>query len=151
MKKFYIICLYVFLQSCTTTCPIPKGFADASASLSQGSICKAINPYGVVYRVREIDPDSTAKVEFWAETLENQLVSEGYVLEAKSLIKLDGRDAQLLEFGAQLSDGEYRYRIVLFENEDKDIILTETAGRSEFLTASTKTTLEAVRKFAALK
>lgn len=108
----------------------PEDFAALEAKGDAGVVLKAVNPEGVVYRVRTEKPESEAALSFWKEALENKLKADGYTVLGSRDAKVAGRDGAVIEAVAPLKDADYGFVVLLSANGD-EILIVEGAGEQK--------------------
>ncbi len=121
-----------FVSACVTgiDAKAPDTFAPLDAHGGKGVVLKAVNPPGVVYRVRTEKPEAKAELAFWKEALENKLKADGYTVLGSKDAKVAGRDGAMIEAIAPLKDADYGFIVLLVANGD-EILIVEGAGEQQ--------------------
>jgi hypothetical protein len=103
----------------------PVSFAPLTDSGE--SLIKAVNPDGVVYRVRTVPQETKADLAFWRESLTRKLEAEGYTVVATSDATLAGNPGAAVEAVAPLQGEDYGF-LVAFSLVGDEVLIVEGAG-----------------------
>ncbi len=145
MKKllsYSIVISFVLLFSaCAYKAPVPNGFAE----FDYGDDFKAVNPEGVVYRVKVLENDPKADLEYWTEAVRTRMEHSGYKEISKEEFKGTLPKLSSTKYVAPYKGKAYQYQIVIGVDGD-DIYLLEAAGELEKMAEYQKDIDEAIKK-----
>ena len=130
----------------------PSGFAmhtDPSDFDSEDVILSSISHTGVVYRVRTVENDPKASLEFWKERLKLHLENSGYIFKKSFSIKATNLLGERLEFHAPTRETDYYFSVSLFMHMDS-IVLVEIAGELKSFGPLRQALSEAIGKIRAI-
>ncbi len=120
----------LLLLSCVGACacvglsaPTPEGFAR----FGETSVMRAVSSDGVMYRVRLVDNDPKADLDFWREAFKKRMLEAGYRVVADGDITAAGTPGYLLELAAPVGQQDYAYAIAIYL-QGSDIMVIEAAG-----------------------
>ena len=130
--------------------PIPQGFAEIKGRpdnpVDSRIFLRAINPAGVVYRVRAIKSGEKADLKFWAEILKKKFEKQGYPMVAEAAIsgraKAEGRQ---MTVGSNVKGTDYLMSVALFPRKS-GVLLVEAAGPKKDFEAAQVDILNAISR-----
>ena len=106
----------------------PQGFAEVEAGLFSGPVYKAVSPEGMLYKVRTVKNYPFMELEFWGDSLKNQLIKEGYYLtDKKTDLKTDASEGYLFEWILPYGSDDYIYMTAILLS-GRRIIIAESAA-----------------------
>ena len=106
----------------------PQGFAEVETGLFSGAVYKAVSPEGMLYRVRTVKNYPFMELEFWGNSLKNQLIKEGYHLSAEEIdLEAEGSEGILFEWILPYGSDDYIYMTAILLS-GKRIIIAESAA-----------------------
>lgn len=106
----------------------PQGFAEVEAGMFSGTVYKAVSPEGMVYKVRTVKNYPFMELEFWGNSLKNQLIKEGYHLTGEEIdLKAEGSEGILFEWILPYGSEDYIYMTAILLSGQR-IIIAESAA-----------------------
>ena len=107
----------------------PQGFAEVKSGMFSGQVYKAISPEGMLFRVRSVKNYPFMGLEFWGDSLKNQLIKEGYHQSGDMVrLKSDKSDGILYEWILPYGSDDYIYMTAIMLS-GKRIIIAESAAQ----------------------
>ncbi|MDA8137148.1 MAG: hypothetical protein M0036_00735 [Desulfobacteraceae bacterium] len=105
----------------------PAALPDGFAAYPTDETFKAVNPDGIVYRVRRVPNKPYADMAFWKEAMKKRMLEAGYHFGAEGPLQAGARPGHLLELTAPYGPQDYGYMIAIFV-EKENIQIAEAAG-----------------------
>ncbi len=129
LRALMLVLMSQLAIACVSTidAKAPEDFATLDSGNAKGVVLKAVNPQGVVYRVRTEKPEPKAELAFWMEALENKLKADGYTVLGSKEAQVAGRTGAMIEAVAPLADADYGF-VVLIAPAGDEIVIVEGAG-----------------------
>jgi len=133
-QSFFIILILTIFTSCSEfKITKPEGFAEIKEKGSyrtRGSseLYRAVSPEGMILKIRKEKNYPPMELEFWAKTLQNHLIKEGYILiSEQGSFETETNKGMFFEWGLPYGNEDYIYLTALLVF-DKEIIIGETAA-----------------------
>ena len=145
MKVLSVI-LVVFgiitLSSCSHyNAKAPSGYGV----FDEGDDFRALSSEGVVFRVKELENEPKASLNFWKEALSHKMKASGYIFIKESKLKIDSNEAVQLEWGSFYNKSDYTYINTLVVKDDW-IFVVEVAGESSLIEKDRKAISKAIQE-----
>jgi len=112
----------------TVTIPVPDGFAFYQAK-SGKEIVRAVSPERVIYRVRPVQEEAQADLEFWATAIETHFKKAGYIIVEQKPITAASLPGRSFILASTYAGKDYSYLLSIFVTS-KGVMLIEAAGEN---------------------
>ena len=123
----------------------PQGFAEVKDSMFFDPVYKAVSPEGMLFRVRTVKNYPSMELEFWGDSLKNQLMKEGYHLSGEKVsFKLEKSDGILYEWILPYSSDDYIYMTAIMLS-GRRIIIAESAAEHTIYKKYRESILESLK------
>lgn len=111
----------------------PRGFAEVKGGIFSDPVYKAVSPEGMLYRVRTVKNYPAMGLDFWGDTLKNQLINEGYHLSGDGVsLKTDNSDGVMYEWILPYGSSDYIYMTAIILSGKRIIIAESTAQHTVY-------------------
>ncbi|MFC1584274.1 hypothetical protein ACFL5V_01865 [Fibrobacterota bacterium] len=141
MKLLLTAALSILLWGCAGfQAPPPAGFAEYKGRL----VYRAVNPGGVVYRVKTTDNEPYAELKFWREAMISRMKDAGYKVIDTTAISISGKQGALLEMAAPIGNLDYSYLAAIVPGKKK-ILIAEASGKVKDLQACRQQLVDAMK------
>lgn len=145
-KKLAIFCGFVVLIVSGVGCAhrgvkVPEGFAKFHQM--PGPQVRAVDPEGVLFRVRTEKQKQEAHISYWRQALRLRMEQSGYLTRDSISIKVDGIDGAAYEFIVPQGNSDQIY-LIAFVPRGRRIVVFEASGDVEQFSNSKSEILEAI-------
>jgi hypothetical protein len=111
----------------------PQGFAQVKGGVLSEPVYRAVSPEGMLLRVRSVKNYPYMGLEFWGDSLKNQLTNEGYHLSGDRVSFNSGKsDGILYEWILPFGEEDYIYMTAIMLSRRRIIIAESAAEHSVY-------------------
>ena len=126
-KAIFVVAATLITACQSVRVPVPEGFAYYDKPPTN-EVLYAVAPERVVYRVRKVEPDPKADLDFWKTALLTQFKKTGYIVLNQQTITAKNTPGYSFTLATTYNSKDYTYQLNVFVN----VMLIEASGENKY-------------------